>query len=303
MKPYQYPSYRYEALEDGETPDSTTCGAIITVDEHSWAIATFEGVQRVGERSVGSQESPQTPSAAKQERVKQPKDFYTGKHLEEAHRRKSLALQDKLVQNYRTCLILNIMGMPGVSSVAVKAERDERQQVAGESAGLAAVFAEHGELAALSSYPRESYPLRVSTYDPERELEVYEHLKALDDASLSDLFSALTAYCYGTWPARETGDSPLAVQVARDVGVDMLSAFELDIEFLGMYRKAQLPMLAKEVGVPYSVEGMKTDAMRTVILDHASRRRYVPGLARFFARGETPPGGLAEVADPVAKAA
>ena len=209
VKPYQYPSYRYEALEDGETPDPTTCGAIITVDEHSWAIATFEGVQRVGERSVGSQESPQTPSAAKQERVKQPKDFYTGKHLEEAHRRKSLALQDKLVQNYRTCLILNIMGMPGVSSVAVKAERDERQQVAGESAGLAAVFAEHGELAALSSYPRESYPLRVSTYDPERELEVYEHLKALDDASLSDLFSALTAYCYGTWPARETGDSPL----------------------------------------------------------------------------------------------
>ena len=300
VKPYQYPSYRYEAPEEGETPDPTTCGAIITVDDHTWEVRCFEGVKRVGERTgVGERGAENvTPRPPKQERVKQPKDLFTGKHLEEAHRRKTLALQDKLAQSYRTCLILNIMGMLGVRSVAVKAERDERQKVAGESAGLAAVFAEHGELAALSSYARETYPLRVSTYDPERELEVYEHLKALDDTALSNLFSALTAYCYGTWPTRETGDSPLAVQVARDVGVDMLAAFELDIEFLGMYRKAQLSAIAKEVDIPYNVEGMKTDAMRTVILDYASRRRYVPGLAQFFARGKTPPEGIAELLDP-----
>ena len=308
VKPYQYPSYRYETPEEGETPDPTTCGAIITVDEHTWEVKSFEGVKRVGERTgVGERavsESLSPNPSKKEERVKQPKDHFTGKHLEEAHRLKTLALQDKLVESYRTCLILNIMGMLGVKSVAVSAERDDlSQKIAGESAGLAAVFAEHHELAAFSSYPKETYPLQVSIYDPERELELYNHLKALDDAALSDLFSALTAYSYGTWPTRETGDSPLAVQVARDVGVDMLDAFELDAEFLGMYRKAQLPAIAKEVGIPYSIEGMKTDAMRTVILDHASRRKYVPGLAQFFARGETPPEGIAELLGPVAKAA
>ncbi len=308
VKPYQYPSYRYETPEEGETPDPTTCGAIITVDEHTWEVKSFEGVKRVGERTrvgerSGSESLSPNPSK-KEERVKQPKDHFTGKHLEEAHRLKTLALQDKLVESYRTCLILNIMGMLGVKSVAVSADRDDlSQKIAGESAGLAAVFAEHHELAAFSSYPKETYPLQVSIYDPERELELYNHLKALDDAALSDLFSALTAYSYGTWPTRETGDSPLAVQVARDVGVDMLDAFELDAEFLGMYRKAQLPAIAKEVGIPYSIEGMKTDAMRTVILDHASRRKYVPGLAQFFARGETPPEGIAELLGPVAKAA
>ena len=55
--------------------------------------------------------------------------------------------------------------------------------------------------------------------------------------------------------------------------------------------------------MPYNVEGVKTDAMRTVILDHASRRRYVPGLARFFVRGDAPPEGIAELLEPVAKAA
>ena len=85
--------------------------------------------------------------------------------------------------------------------------------------------------------------------------------------------------------------------------MDMLDVFKLDVEFLSLYRKAQLPIIAKEVGVPYNVEGMKTDAMRTVILDHASRRRYVPGLAQFFARGETPPEGITELLEPVAKAA
>ncbi len=306
VKPYQYPSYRFETPEEGETPDPTTMGALITVDDHTWEVQSFEGIKRVGERRGVGESAPSesvTPSV-KQERVKQPKDHFTGKHLEEAHRLKTLALQDKLVESYRTCLILNIMGMLGIKSVAVSAERDSvTQQVAGESAGLAAVFAEHGELAAFSSYPRDSYPLRVSTYDPERELEVYNHLKALDDTSLSSLFSALTAYSYGTWPVRETGDSPLAVQIAKDVGVDMLDAFALDAEFLSMYRKAQLPTLAREVGIPYNVEGMKTDAMHAVILDHASRRKYVPGLAQFFARGETPPEGVAELFESVAQAA
>ena len=306
VKPYQYPSYRYEALEEGETPDPATMGALITVDEQTWEVKSFEGIKRVGERPRVGDNAPLesvTPKV-KQERVKQPKDFYTGKHLEEAHRLKTLALQDKLVENYWTCLILNIMGMLGIRSVAVSAECDAySQKVAGESAGLAAVFAEHRELTEFSSYPKESYPLRVSIHDSERELELYNHLKALDDTSLSNLFSALTAYCYGTWPQRETGDSPLAVQVAQDVGVDMLDAFKLDAEFLGLYRKAQLPIIAREVGIPYNVEGMKTDAMRTVILDHASRRRYVPGLVQFFARGETPPEGIAELLEPVAQAA
>lgn len=73
------------------------------------------------------------------------------------------------MQCYRTCLILDNMGIVVVKSLAVNTGRDyPRQKGVGESA----------ELAGLSSYPRETYTLRVSTYEAKREPEAYEHLKA-----------------------------------------------------------------------------------------------------------------------------
>ena len=303
VRPYQYSSYAYDMSGVGERVEPETAGVVITVDEHTFEVKTYEGVQRRERAAPVRNEAARFEEKPVTEKVRVPKDAYTGKHLEEAHRVKTRALQNALVKDYRTCLILNVMGLLGVDSVKVSVNRERyANDKVGESAELKAVFDKHLELAALAGYGGSNYPLRASTRDAEQELAVYDYLQALDDASLSELFCALTSEAYGTWPHRDTGDRPLAVKVAEHVGVDMLEAFTLDDTFLRLYRKKELVTLAAEVGVPFNVEGLKTDALRSVILDHASRRRYVPGLVQFFPRGETPPAGLSEALE-LAKAA
>lgn len=95
----------------------------------------------------------------------------------------------------------------------------------------------------------------------------------------------------GSWVGYDVdlGDDALALRLAEDLQLDMQRHFTLDQKHLKLYRKAQLADVARGVGVPFSVSGMKTDSIVSVILDRAGSETYLPPVMTFFSSGETPP--------------
>ena len=89
-----------------------------------------------------------------------------------------------------------------------------------QSAVLKTTFNDHEAKLeqALGEHRAGGYPLKVHTYG-EGQTKLYTYLKALSDEALYSLFCALTAVYMGNWNdyATDTGDRPLALEVAKDL--------------------------------------------------------------------------------------
>ena len=297
--------YRWN-YEGHEKTDPKTQGVVITLSPHSLEVTVHEGLTKRGEDSSPTFSTSTPTTAATNSNPtppKKPKDAYTRKQLETARKLKTVALQDELTQHFRTCLILNIMGLLGVDDVKIKGDAPALGMDF-QSEKLESRFKEHeAELnATLDNHQVGGYPLKVHTYG-EGYIKLYQHLKALPDERLHELFCALTAFYMGDWNNynTDTGDRPLALEVARDLDLDMHQHFTLTEDYLKLYRKNQLHALAREVGISFNTEGLKTDVLRNLILERAKGKAYLPGLMHWFEAGQEPPEG--EVKEALADAA
>ena len=301
---HTYYGWNYERHEE---TDPTTQGVVVTLSPHDLKVTVHEGLTKRGEdaspTTAISSTTPTAPSDSSPAKPKKPKDAYTRKQLETARKRKTVALQSELTKSFRTCLILNIMGLLGDNDVKLKGDAPALGTDF-QSDTLATTFKEHEAKLekALGEHRAGGYPLKVHTYG-EGQTNLYAYLKALPDDALHALFCALTAVYMGDWNDynTDTGDRPLALEVARDLGLDMHEHFTLDEGFLKLYRKNQLHALARDLGVSFNTEGLKTDALHKLILDRAKGTRYLPGLMHWFEAGQEPPAG--EMKEPQAKAA
>ncbi len=300
---YNFYRWNYETYEK---TDPTTQGVIITLSPHSLEVSVHEGLTK-REKDSSLTSSTSTPATTATDssptKPKKPKDAYTRKQLETACKLKTVALQDELTQSFRTCLILNIMGLLGVNDVKIKGDAPALGTNF-QSERLESRFKEHEAKLNESLDKREAggYPLKVHTYG-EGQAKLYTYLKALPDEQLHELFCALTAVYVGNWNDynTDTGDRPLALEVAKDLDLDMYQHFTLNEDYLKLYRKNQLHALAREVGISFNTEGLKTEVLRNLILERAEGKAYLPGPLHWFEAGQEPPEG--EVKEALAEAA
>ena len=288
---HNYYGWNYERHEE---TDPKTQGVVITVSPHDLKVTLHEGLTKRGEDSspVVSTTGAASPDSSLT-KSRKPKDVYTKKQLETARKLKTVALQSELTQHFRTCLILNIMGLLGSDDVKIKGDAPALGTDF-QSKQLGEVFKEHGAKlnTLLGGHYAMSYPLKVPAYG-EGQMKLYEYLKALPDDALHTLFCALTAFYMGDWNDydTDTGDRALALEVAKDLDLDMHEHFTLNEDYLKLYRKSQLHALARDLGVSFNTEGLKTDALHKLILDRAKGKRYLPGLMQWFEAGQEPPEG------------
>ena len=192
--------------ERHEEADPKTQGVVITVSPHDLEVTVHEGLTKRAQGSSSHTSDTSTPTISASAATdssptppKKPKDAFTHKQLETARKLKSAALQDELTQHFRTCLILNIMGLLGVDDVKIKGDVPALGTDF-QSERLESHFKEHeAELnATLNNHQVGGYPLKVHTYG-EGYIKLYQHLKALTDKVLHALFCALTAFYMGNW--------------------------------------------------------------------------------------------------------
>jgi hypothetical protein len=301
IEPWQHTAWRYHTPEDG-SKDPTTQGVVITADRYSWQVEVHEGVLKVDasprDMAAGRGEAT-TPEAPRQQqaRTPQPRDGYTRRQLILARQIKSRALQTEVAKHHRTCLILTVMGVLGSSEVILKTEQLEQHHGLAEKIPvLKAIYDRH--LPYLSetfdAWESSSYPLRARSRNPQKQLALYRYLCSLPDSDLTQLFNALIAWTYGSWPTEQpdTGDSPLAREIATDLTIDMHDHFALDEDFLSLYRKAKLLAIAQELGIRLDLSGMKVKGIVAYLYTKLKGKRYLPGLLRFFEQGTEAPEGL-----------
>lgn len=278
-------------------------GVLLVFDEASGEVKIYEEAYRADEPKEESSDSvtERGKSAAgsgadtkAEAKPKLPKASYTKKLLTEARVKKTQALQNELVGQFRTCLILNIMGLLGVREVLIKTGRPSSDHSKAKSERAREVFAQHEPgLKAASDWThledRSTYPLKADYgTDPG---EVYRYLKEQTDEALQELLSALTAVRVGSWVGYDVdlGEDTLSLALSEDLTIDMHRHFTLDKDHLKLYRKAQLAEIARSLGTTYSVDGFKVDALINYIDEKPGAKDYLPPVMSFFPEGTKPP--------------
>lgn len=262
-------------------------GVAILVYGDSLKVEVIEGL--VKRYPVASSQATENLASEKKEKPKLPKDAYTKKLLETSRKLKTIALQTELQKDFRTCLIVNIMGMLGVADVKLSTDPNHPGKDY-HTPALAAIFDRHAEALAKTLDARivEAYPLRARVYS--EQLKVYEYLKSLETTQLQDVFTALTASTYGTWSGYnpDTGDNTLAVSIATDLDINMQEHFTLSEDYLKLYRKDALIKLAHFLGTTMDIGGLKTKSLISLVLERAKGKTFLPGLMDFFEEGTEP---------------
>ncbi len=176
-----------------------------------------------------------------------PQPAFTKAHLVYAANRKTEALQDAVAAGVRTAKIMTCLALMGErDTIRFGCDHitpDDRTI----STGLletAKAFGDKLKKVAFDSYGRGLLNLkREFSAKPDLSgLKAYEAIKALSDANLDRLFSALVAAQVGTFAGNdpELGDSPLAVRLAADLGIDMCARWSIDDDYLALCKKPPL---------------------------------------------------------------
>jgi ParB family transcriptional regulator, chromosome partitioning protein len=266
-------------------------GVVILVYGDSLKVEVIEGL--VKRYPVASSQATENVTSEKKEKPKLPKDAYTKKLLETSRKLKTIALQTELQKDFRTCLIVNIMGMLGVADVKLSIDPNHTGKDF-HTPALATIFDRHGEALAkvIDARSIEAYPLRTRVYN--EQVKLYGYLKSLDTTQLQDLFTALTASTYGTWSGYnpDTGDNALAVNIASDLDINMFEHFTLSEDYLKLYRKDVLIKLAHFLGTTMDISGLKTKSLISLVLEKAKGKTFLPGLMDFFEEATEPVIGM-----------
>ena len=138
---------------------------------------------------------------------------------------------------------------------------------------------------------------RSNAYGYERDVEVYERIKKLDDDTLDKLLLLLPVLTFGeqTYTAEVIDTKPsLFNAVAQDLGVDMKQHWRPGTVFLNARTKDQLTTIAEESGALAALGKLpaKKGAMVEALADYfatsdsEAARAWLPGAMEFPARDE-----------------
>jgi ParB family transcriptional regulator, chromosome partitioning protein len=268
--------------------DPSSQGVLIVFNPSTMEVQIDEGLVRretvSSHVSVKEKNEPKTPTA------------YTKRLLSESRKIKTVALQSELSKDYRSCLIVAIMGLLGCSEVKLNTDipylgsdfktpkLEETLQPHLEA--LTKVLGEHNI---------KPYPLQTRCYGNEQ-VKVYEYLKTLENKNLRVLFNTLIAATFGSWTDYEPkpGDRPLANAVARDLNIDMTRHFTLTEDFLKGYRKPGLIELLREMGFNADFSMMTSAGLAAFISSCVRDKTYLPSLVQFFDETHQQPKAIIE---------
>lgn len=282
---YDFKPWLYQHGEENDPPSQ---GVMIVFNPNTMEVQIEEGLTR--KETVSSHVSteknnePKTPPA------------YTKRLLSESRKLKTIALQTELSKDYRSCLIVAIMGLLGCSEVKLSTDIPYLGSDF-KTPKLEETLKSHLEALkeALGEHNVKPYPLQTRCYGDEQ-VKVYEYLKTLENKELRVLFNTLIAATFGSWTDYEPkpGDRPLANAVARDLNIDMTKHFTLTEDFLKGYRKPGLIELLREMGFNADFSMMTSAGLAAFISSCVKDKVYLPSLVQFFDEMDEQPKAIIE---------
>ncbi len=216
-----------------KSKDKKKAGAIIQVVSLD-SVTVYDGLVKPSEQA----KSAETPK---------PQPVFTKAHLTYAANRKTEALQDAVAADTRTAKIvtcLALMGEQGTARFSCDHITPDDRTISTSLLEIAKTLGAKLTKVAFDTYGRGLLNLKRE-YSAKPDLsgqKAYEAIKALSDADLDRLFSALVAAQVGTFAGADPtlGDSPLAVQMAEDLGIDMGTRWAIDDDYLSLCKKPPL---------------------------------------------------------------
>ncbi len=184
---------------------------------------------------------------AKEGETPKPQPVFTKAHLTYAANRKTEALQDAVAADVRTAKIMTCLALMGERETARfgcdHINPDDRA-ISPDLLAAAKALGSKLKAVAFDTYGRGLLNLkRELTGKPDLSAhKAYEAIKALSDADLDRLFSALVAAQVGTFAGADPtlGDSSLAVQLAEDLNVNTGARWSIDDDYLALCKKPSL---------------------------------------------------------------
>jgi ParB family transcriptional regulator, chromosome partitioning protein len=282
---YDFKPWIYQHSEER---DPSSQGMVIVFNPSTMEVQIEEGLTRreadSSHRSAEKNNEPKTPPA------------YTKRLLSESRKLKTIALQTELSKDYRTCLIVAIMGLLGCSEVKLNTDIPSLGSDF-KTPKLEETLKPHLEVLkeVLGEHNVKPYPLQTRCYGDEQ-VKVYEYLKTLENKALRILFNTLIAATFGSWTDYEPkpGDRPLANAVARDLNIDMTRHFTLTQDFLKGYRKPGLIELLREMGFNADFSTMTSAGLAAFISSCVKDKTYLPSLVQFFEETDEQPKAIIE---------
>ena len=256
----------YASLYEYETPkkpDKKIAGVIIEVSK-------YEGV-KIHTGLVKPSKAKKNAGGTEAEEVKKP--LCSKPHYLLSAQLKTKELQTKLVQpeHSRLCLELCVLGM--LNSPTVRLRR-EMHQMRKNNVDLT-----HPALTDIHAMLKKAGRHReteIEYDDYKTEAKMLEHLQAITDAELQNVFNALVAQTVGCFQADYPGlgdSSPLLVRLAKDVGVDMVKV-ALDAEYFKGYSVESLQKMCKAQGLPF--KDLTRKIMANSLAEKHAKEPFVP---------------------------
>lgn len=237
----------FSAWQYEKEQDRTRAGAVVVVDRSLRSIEIHEGyVAKAGDD--GRAKAAGGAAAAKPD--------FTRKHLFEAHKIKSAALQRAVAGDLRMAKVMTCFAlvMASQSVAAMRTERvgpDERTL----DARVAATLDRLRTVMGVSLFDKvgdgdRALCLDYRNDDDDAGLTIYRAIRSLADADLDALFAALVASRVGSFCGYEPrlGDDPVAVAMAEDLGLDMSEALPLPDTYLKLMGKERLGEMLIAIG-------------------------------------------------------
>jgi ParB family transcriptional regulator, chromosome partitioning protein len=223
------------------------------------------------------------PSKAKKDEdgKELPKPTCSKPHYIKSAQLRTKELQTKLAQpeHSRLCLELAVLGMLHAPTVRLRRVTNEmrKNNVDFMNPALVDIYA---MLKKASRYSE----TEIEWSDFKTEAQVFEYLQAITDELLQNIFNTLVAQTVGSFQADYPGlgdTSPLLVQLAKDVGVD-LSTVALDAEYFKGYSVEALQAMAKEQGLEY--KNLTRKLLANSLADKHAEQPFVPKELAFSVR-------------------
>lgn len=240
----------YREWEFTRSADKAKAGAVVTLDSYTNKVAVHTGLVKLARESAGAKDKPPAP-----------RPEFTKAQLIRAHNVKTSALQTAIANDFRTTLILAVLGLLGANRcihISGEAHGGDDLILAPEvEAILDRHRPEFKDLLGAKAEAHATAGVRIArgyfgigTEDKD-EVALYQALKSMADRDLNELFAALVAARAGTFNGwrPELGDRRLAVALADDLKIDMADHWRIDEAYLKLCRKARLAEIAVAIKV------------------------------------------------------
>lgn len=252
-------------------------GAVLELNQYTYEVEIHERVVRrpdLNEEAKPKQSQP---------RVNRRRDEWEATTL-------TRAVHEEASQDFRLCLILNIMMLLGVDGfdVDIKPDKTTKRTPANQifSETLQSAFTDLNNKLSDNKViedvpweveiPEDKYYPKVETYNHDP-IQIFNVLEALSDDELHALFSKLTATLISHGFDDTPWNTDIKQIVAKEMELEPSSYFDAsDPDYLSLHTKSELSELANAVEIPIDVTAMKKADAVTYLSKHEAIKTYLP---------------------------